>query len=127
VLGNLLSNAIKYSPEGGDISVEVTQEEGPAGAWAVVVVRDQGLGIPAADLPHILERFQRAGNVIGRISGSGVGLASARQIVEQHGGTIAVASEERRGSTFTVRLPLAPQESEIAAVASAATPSTRGS
>jgi excisionase family DNA binding protein len=106
VLENLLSNAIKYSPEGGRITVAIADEE-VGGPWAVLTVRDQGLGIPAADLPRVFERFQRARNVEGRIGGTGVGLASARQIVEQHGGTIAVESAEGMGSTFTVRLPLA--------------------
>lgn len=107
VLVNLLANAIKYSPKGGDITLEVRQEEDPNGPWAALRVSDQGMGIPAADLPRIFTRFHRAGNVIGRISGTGIGLASARQIVEQHGGKITVVSEEGVGSTFTVRLPLA--------------------
>jgi signal transduction histidine kinase len=71
-------------------------------------VRDQGIGIPAADLPRVFERFHRAGNVAGRIAGAGIGLAAARQIVEQHGGTISVERREGAGSTFAVRLPLAP-------------------
>ena len=71
------------------------------------MVRDHGLGIPAADLPRIFERFQRAGNVVGCIPGAGIGLISARQIVAQHGGTIGVQSVEGAGSSFTVRLPLA--------------------
>lgn len=106
VVGNLLANAVKYSP-GGEITVQVAREDEPAGPWAVLAVRDQGIGIPAVDQPRIFERFFRAGNVLGRIRGTGIGLAGARQIVEQHGGTIAVESQEGVGSTFTVRLPLA--------------------
>jgi signal transduction histidine kinase len=64
------------------------------------------MGIPAADLPHVFDRFRRGSNVMGEISGSGIGLASAHQIVKQHGGTIGVESVEGQGSTFTVRLPL---------------------
>jgi signal transduction histidine kinase len=109
VLANLLANAIKYSPQGGPITVDLKREEMDAGAFAVLAVRDQGLGIPAEDLPRIFEPFQRARNVVGRIGGSGLGLASVRQIVEQHGGTIAVTSEGGAGSTFTVRLPLKEQ------------------
>jgi signal transduction histidine kinase len=90
--------------------VTVGREQDAAGAWAVLTVRDQGVGIPAVDLPHIFQRFQRASNVVGRIRGTGVGLATARQLVEQHGGAIGVASQEGRGATFTVRLPLAPAE-----------------
>jgi signal transduction histidine kinase len=108
VVGNLLSNALKYSPEGSAITVRLGPEDGPAGPEAVLVVHDEGIGIPAADLPHIFERFVRARNVVGQIGGTGIGLASAREIVAQHGGTITVESTEGVGSTFTVRLPLAP-------------------
>ena len=104
VLGNLLGNALKYSPRGGEITVEVAATDGAA----VLVVRDPGVGIPAAELPHVFERFRRAGNVADRIAGTGLGLAGARDIVEQHGGSIAVESVEGHGTTFTVRLPLAP-------------------
>jgi signal transduction histidine kinase len=107
VLGNLLSNAVKYSPDGGDITVTLARDEDAGGAWAVLTVGDQGVGIPADDLPHIFTRFHRASNVVGRIAGTGLGMAAARHLVEQHGGTIAVTSQEGQGSAFTVRLPLA--------------------
>ena len=106
VLGNLLSNALKYSPPGSPISVRVALEEGASGPAALIAVQDRGVGIPAADLPYIFERFRRAANVVGHIRGTGIGLASARQIVEQHGGTITVESQEGVGSRFTVHLPL---------------------
>ena len=106
VVGNLLANAIKYSPQGGTIQVALAREEVADDAWAILAVRDRGMGIPAADLPYIFEPFRRAGNIAGKIRGSGLGLASARQIVEAHGGTISVASTEGEGTTFTVRLPL---------------------
>jgi len=105
VLTNLLANAIKYSPEGGQILVEVTREESEAGPHALIRVRDKGIGIPADDLPHILQRYHRASNVQGGFEGTGVGLATANQIVEQHHGTISVESQEGSGTTFTVRLP----------------------
>jgi PAS domain S-box-containing protein len=106
VLTNLLTNAVKYSPAGGTITVTVGQCRQGRGKWAELVVCDAGLGIPATDLPHIFERFHRAANVAGHIMGSGIGLAGAKQIVEQHGGTLRVVSTEGGGSTFTVRLPL---------------------
>lgn len=102
VLANLLANAVKYSPAGGKITVVVKEE----GHWAIVAVHDEGIGIPAADLPHIFERFHRASNVPGQVEGTGIGLASAYQIVAQHGGAITVTSTEGAGSIFTVRLPL---------------------
>jgi PAS domain S-box-containing protein len=108
VLANLLTNAIKYSPKGGAVRVTVKVTDGPDGKSALLVVRDEGVGIPQHDLPYIFDRFHRAGNVVGRFTGTGLGLASARDLVELHGGTISVESEEGKGSTFVVRLPLAP-------------------
>jgi signal transduction histidine kinase len=110
VLGNLLTNAVRYSPGGGEVRVWVGPGEGAEGGDALLRVRDRGLGIPAADLARIFERFHRAANVRGRIAGEGIGLAGARQIVVQHGGTIEVESREGEGSTFTVRLPLVSPE-----------------
>ena len=106
VIGNLLSNAVKYSPEGGEITVTLTLERDEGGAWAQLSVRDEGVGIPALDLPHVFEWFHRGSNVAGRIAGTGIGLAGARQIVEQHGGALTVTSQEGQGTTFTMRLPL---------------------
>jgi signal transduction histidine kinase len=105
VLDNLLSNAVKYSPDGGVITVVVAHEEDETGSWAILSVRDQGVGIPAADLPRIFERYHRAQNV-GRTGGRGIGLAVIREIVERHAGSISVESYEGQGSTFTIRLPL---------------------
>jgi signal transduction histidine kinase len=108
-LTNLVGNAVKYSPPGrAEVRVAVTREQDSRGGWAVVEVQDQGVGIPAADLPHIFERFHRATNVGDRLPGTGLGLAGAREVVEQHGGELRVQSQEGYGSTFTVRLPLTP-------------------
>lgn len=110
VVMNLLTNAVKYSPDGGDIELTVRPEtvrpETGSGRWAVLEVRDAGIGIPAEDLPRIFERFYRASNVGDQLRGTGLGLAGARQIVEQHGGEISVSSEPGAGTTFAVRLPL---------------------
>jgi PAS domain S-box-containing protein len=106
VLDNLLGNALKYSPDDGEIVVTVSREHDAAGQWAVFSVRDQGMGVPASDVPYIFERYRRASNIQG-IPGSGIGLFAVRQIVEQHGGSVTVDSVEGEGSTFTVRLPLA--------------------
>jgi PAS domain S-box-containing protein len=106
VLANLLSNAIRYSPDGGQIRVEITQEGDGDKRRAVLQVSDCGLGIPPADVPRVFDRFHRASNIAGRIRGTGLGLSITRQVVERHGGTIGVESCEGEGSTFTVRLPL---------------------
>lgn len=105
VVANLLSNALKFSAEGTEVVAAVRGETGVDGHWAVLEVRDHGIGIPQAELQRVFERFHRGSNVADTISGTGIGLASARQIVEQHGGRITVDSREGVGSTFTVRLP----------------------
>jgi signal transduction histidine kinase len=102
VLDNLLSNAIKYSPAGGEIHVSIGCEADSA----VLAVRDGGIGIPEADLPHVFERFRRGANVLGRIEGTGIGLAAAAQIVQEHSGSIDLHSREGQGTLVTVRLPL---------------------
>ncbi|HEU5287140.1 MAG TPA: ATP-binding protein [Candidatus Limnocylindria bacterium] len=100
---NLVENAKKYSPEAARVRVEVWQQDGEAR----IVVRDQGIGIPAADLPTIFERFARASNVDDRkFHGMGLGLYICRGIVEEHGGRIWAESEMGKGSTFHVALPL---------------------
>ena len=124
VLDNLLGNAVKYSPEGGVISVRAGLQERPivraaaAGASSdaaddssncvgvLLSVEDRGIGIPADDLPHVFERFHRASNVPQTVVGSGIGLTSVAQIVHQHGGEIAIASEMGSGTRVTVWLPL---------------------
>jgi signal transduction histidine kinase len=106
LLDNLLGNAIKYSPDGGEVRVTVGQEAGDGAQWAVLTVRDPGIGVPEEEVAHIFDRFYRAGNTGREMTGSGIGLASARQIVQDHGGTIGVATAVGKGSVFTVRLPL---------------------
>ncbi|HLZ70257.1 MAG TPA: ATP-binding protein [Dehalococcoidia bacterium] len=105
VVANLLGNAIRYSPDGGPIDVSLSRD--PVRGEAVLTISDSGIGIPAADLPRVFERFYRSPAVAGRIRGNGLGLASVREIVEQHGGQVEIASVEGAGTTVTVRLPLA--------------------
>jgi len=114
-IDNLIGNAIKYNREGGTVRVAVGAEDTPAGRMATVSVSDEGIGIPETDRARIFDRFTRGANVAGRISGSGVGLAIVRQVVDQHGGTVEVASTEGQGSTFTMRLPIAPAAATVAA------------
>ena len=103
VFNILLDNAIKFSPEGGDISVIVKQEEEMI--W--VIVLDHGVGIPTEAIPRIFRRFFRLDEVEGYIfSGAGLGLSIARQVVEQHGGEIEVRSELGKGSEFRIGLKI---------------------
>jgi signal transduction histidine kinase/uncharacterized membrane protein len=106
LLENLVENAVKYSPDGGEVLVKVWSE----GKKAIVSVRDRGIGIPQADMPRIFERFHRGTNVDDRrFAGMGLGLYICREIVEQHGGNIQVASRRGEGTTITVQLPLEAQ------------------
>ncbi|MBN9688257.1 MULTISPECIES: hybrid sensor histidine kinase/response regulator [unclassified Corallococcus] len=105
VLENLIGNAVKYSAADSTVIVRLAVEEEETQQFVLLSVTDQGIGIPAEDLPFVFERFHRGRNVSQDVSGSGVGLASARRMVELHGGTLAVRSVEGQGSTFTVRLP----------------------
>ena len=102
VVDNLLLNAIKYSPEGGPIVVTLRLEDG----WGVLQVSDPGLGISEEDLGRLFDRWQRSAGQPRRTRSAGLGLAGSKQIVEQHGGTIAAANRPGGGSVFTVRLPL---------------------
>ncbi|MEO8286023.1 MAG: PAS domain S-box protein [Chloroflexota bacterium] len=113
VLDNLISNAVKYSPAGGTVLISIGYEEPTAEGGdishnrrAVLHVKDEGIGIPSGDLPHVFEWYRRASNARDIIGGTGIGLASARQIIEQHGGRIIAESHEGVGSIFTVLLPL---------------------
>jgi two-component system phosphate regulon sensor histidine kinase PhoR len=100
LLDNLLSNALKYS---GDATVTIAVRR--AGAEGVVSVIDRGIGLPQEDLPRLFQRFSRASNH-GHVNGTGLGLYSARLIVEAHGGRIWAESEVGRGSRFHFALPL---------------------
>lgn len=106
MLANLLSNATKYSPGGDPVTVRVETDAD----WALLSVADSGIGIDRDDLAGIFDRFARGRNAVGRIPGTGIGLATVKTIVEEHGGTISVASGEGVGTTFTVRLPLSRDE-----------------
>jgi signal transduction histidine kinase len=104
VLSNLLANAMKFSAGGGEIVVTIDSQSDGGTARISVSVTDRGLGIPEADLAHVFEPFYRAGNAA-RVEGTGIGLASAKQIIEQHGGSIKVESEEGQGTTVTFFIP----------------------
>lgn len=104
VASNLLSNAIKFTPSGGQVDVLLRS----AGSWVELVVRDTGVGISASFLPHVFDRFQQERtNTTRRGGGLGLGMAIVRNLVELHGGAVAVESDGRgNGATFIVRIPV---------------------
>jgi len=101
VIGNLISNAIKYSPQGGIVSVTAERENGSVR----VEVHDDGMGIPLSQQPQIFTKFFRGDAAASGITGTGLGLAVSRDIVESHGGRIGFKSAEGKGTTFFVELP----------------------
>ncbi|HZV33496.1 MAG TPA: ATP-binding protein, partial [Verrucomicrobiae bacterium] len=102
VITNLLTNAIHYNKDGGEVRVETHEQNHEA----VITVSDTGMGIAETDLPRIFERFYRADKSRSNAKGrTGLGLAISKAIVEAHGGSIEVASQPGKGTTFTVRLP----------------------
>ena len=103
IIYNLTDNAIKYTPEGGEIRVTLAAR----GREAMLTVSDNGIGIPQNDQAHIFDRFYRVDKARSRATGgTGLGLSIVRQLVQLHGGEIALTSEPDKGSTFTVTLPM---------------------
>ncbi len=103
VVYNLVDNAIKYTLQGGHVDIEMRK----IGRNAVITVRDDGIGIPEKDLPHIYDRFYRVDKARSREKGgTGLGLAIVKQIVTAHSGTISVRSKVDSGTEFKVELPL---------------------
>lgn len=124
LVSNLLSNAVKYTGEGGKVHITLRCVQEPAGeaqadtAFAVLMVEDTGIGIPAGKLPHIFDRFYRVRpSHTNPVQGLGLGLSFVSWIVNAHGGRIEVDSQEGQGSRFTVFLPLAPAAEKSSATA----------
>ena len=109
VLQNIIGNAVKYSPRATPVCVDIAEH----GDWVAISVRDQGVGIPSDELPHIFRRFYRASTSTG-VAGTGIGLAGSKTIVEQHGGRILVESAAGQGTTVTIWLPRACDETILA-------------
>jgi two-component system sensor histidine kinase BaeS len=106
VIRNLLDNALRHTPHGGHINVSITTDRDGS---VVVSVADTGTGIAAVDLPHVFEHFYKADQSRERSrSGSGIGLAIVKQLVEAHGGHVRAESAQGQGSTFTITLPTRP-------------------
>ena len=105
VISNLMTNALNYTPTGGLVTLSTATQLQEEAAWVTVVVRDTGRGIPPQEVPYLFERFFRG--AVSRqagIPGTGLGLAICKEIVEQMGGRITVASEPGQGAAFTVWL-----------------------
>lgn len=105
VLANLLDNALKYSPPGGQVKVLVAMVDHDGAQFAQLQVHDQGGGILPVDLPRVFDRYYRGSNVDTQTPGSGLGLAVAKQIVEQHGGAVDIVSQPGTGTVVSLRLP----------------------
>jgi len=104
-LGNLVENAVKYSEMGGHVQIRVRVH----GDFAELMVADQGIGIPVADHARVFERFYRVDKARSRdTGGTGLGLSIVRHVATNHGGEVLVSSQEGEGSTFVLRVPLAP-------------------
>jgi two-component system, OmpR family, phosphate regulon sensor histidine kinase PhoR len=102
-VANLLENAVKYTPPGGTVRVSAASE----GDWVVVEVTDNGIGIPAIDLPRIFERFYRVDRSRSReMGGTGLGLSIVKHVVQAHGGSVEVSSRPGAGSCFRLKLPI---------------------
>ena len=107
VIVNLIDNAVKYTPRGGQVEIKVSADP----KRACLEVSDNGVGISAAVLPHVFERFYRADKARSRDSGGvGLGLAIVKAICTAHGADIRIASTEGQGSRFTVEIPLAREQ-----------------
>jgi two-component system, OmpR family, sensor kinase len=105
VLVNLLDNAIKYTPNGGKITISVSKP--PTAGLAILEISDTGIGIPAASLPHVFERFYRSDKARTRESGgAGLGLSIVKAISKAHGGTVTIESAEGGGTRVRLALPL---------------------
>jgi signal transduction histidine kinase len=110
VMLNLLSNAIKFTPRGGEIRVRSWRENGVA----KVQVADSGVGIAPEELPFVFDRFRQVGDPAARQQqGLGLGLALAKELIEEHGGDLTASSQPNQGSTFTICLPVAAGQVEV--------------
>ena len=109
---NLLSNAVRYTPEGGSVTLIVTRNHGEA----CISVCDTGMGISEQDQAKVFSRFWRADAARDRASGGlGIGLAMVKEVADQHHGRVTLESELGVGSTFTIRIPLAPDDPVVLA------------
>jgi signal transduction histidine kinase len=102
ILANLLSNALKFTPKGGEVKVEVRND----GTDALLIVQDNGIGIPPSEVPKVFERFYRVEKSRNRkLGGSGIGLTIVKKLTQAHEGDVEIKSKEGKGTTVYVRIP----------------------
>ncbi len=113
VIANLMTNALNYTPAGGSVTLITRVVEKDRQQWVTLAVRDTGLGIPEKEREQVFERFYR-GETSRKMGtpGTGLGLSICREILTRHKGVITLESEEQKGSTFTLWLPLNPDKSD---------------
>jgi len=113
LINNMLSNAIKYSPDGGTVTVRLSQDA----EWSQVDIIDEGIGIPKDALPQLFDKFYRVDNSATRqIGGTGLGLSICKEIVKHHGGTIDVESTLGEGTCFSIRFPVSTETETMVVV-----------
>lgn len=113
ILSNLLSNAIKFTPEGGNINIQLSKTNKSDTDYRISVT-DNGYGIPEEELPYIFDRFYQASHTRNTVNtGTGIGLSLVRELIHLHDGSITVSSKEREGTEFTIHLPKKPGVSEL--------------
>lgn len=110
ILDNLLSNAIKYTPEGGNVSLILDEKEN--GKDISISVADTGIGIPVCDQPYIFQRFFQSSKTLGQKEGTGIGLYLVKTYTELHGGNVSLFSEEGKGTTVILSLPVGDKSQE---------------
>ena len=114
MLINLIANAVKFTPEYGSVTISAAEKSGAV----EIVIADTGIGIPSGDLHKLGRPFEQVENQFTKTkSGSGLGLAISKSLVELHGGSLAIESEEGRGTTVTVVIPRAAEAGKSQAVA----------
>jgi signal transduction histidine kinase len=102
VLSNLISNAVKYSPKGSTIALKVKASDNKA----VITISDEGSGMPLRDTTKLFQPFERLDQTGGMVMGTGLGLFSAKMIIELHGGTINLYSKVEKGTSVEISLPI---------------------
>ncbi|WP_303208496.1 hybrid sensor histidine kinase/response regulator transcription factor [Bacteroides oleiciplenus] len=117
ILDNLLSNAVKYTPEGGSVTLRL--EIPDEGKEVHISVSDTGIGVPRQDQPYIFQRFFQSPKTAGKKEGTGIGLYLVKTYTELHGGSVLLTSEENKGTTVMLNLPVvSPEQMSVDALSS---------